>query len=97
MSPLTDSTDVITVTHEGPRGEKKALRKHLKLFTTQPILHKYLMQRRLDCVHTPHKLQTEEGASSGGGGGGWAVGSRGCWEKCVALWGVSALLSEVEI
>lgn len=60
MSPLTDSTDVITVTHGGPRGEKEALRKHLKLFTIQAILHKYLMQRRLYCVHTLHKLQTGE-------------------------------------
>lgn len=71
MSPLTDSTDVITVTHGGPRGEKKeALRKHLKLFTIQPLLHKYLMQRRLYCVHTLHKLQTGEGGGGAGGGSG---------------------------
>lgn len=94
MSPLTDSTDVITVTHRGPWGEKEALRKHLKLFTIQPILHKYLMQRRLYCVHTLHELRTVEG---GGGGRGGEAGGGGGWEKCVALWGVSALLSEVEI
>lgn len=96
MSPLTDSTDVITVTHGGPRGEKEALRKHLKLFTIQPILHKYLMQRRLYCVHTLHKLQTGEGAGAAGAAGGSGSG-RGGWDKCVALWGVWALLSEVEI
>lgn len=96
MSPLTDSTDVITVTHGGPRGEKEALRKHLKLFTIQPILHKYLMQRRLYCVHTLHKLQTVVVVVAAVGTGGW-WGQGGGGEKCVALWGVWALLSGVEI
>lgn len=78
MSPLTDSTDVITVTHRGLRG-KEALRKHLNLFTIQAILHKYLMQRQC-IVSTPFISCIQ------GGGGGR-----------VALWGVSPLLSEVEI